>query len=222
MTKVICFVDDDSDELERFESAMKPHNFTCVTGSTYKQCVDKLEARNPIPDLWVLDLFFPTPGTTTSPEKRSEMADKYAELEQRIREFRAYLTSIGQGPQGGMDLLKRCREAKPRVPIFMFTRKGTLEDAIRCYDAGVAAVLKKPMPNDLTGTAARKKALLDKAFADDAEYLAEKFYDAIRSNNLWNKHRGKINFVLGAIFTAIIEMTIMHMPLPFLIGHFTG
>jgi hypothetical protein len=130
--RVVCFIDDDPAETNRFERAMSS-KFTCVTGQSYEQCKDKLRRDRLKPDAWVLDLFFPSPGHTNSQAQLDEMANRYAQLEQRVREFRAYLSSIGQGTEGGLSLLRRCKQDYC-APVIMFTRKGMLEDAIQCLD----------------------------------------------------------------------------------------
>jgi CheY-like chemotaxis protein len=204
--KVICFVDDDPKERARFEEAMaSKEQIICVTESGYPECMAKLTAKGlKHPHLWVLDLYFPEQGVTNTQEERDEMARRYGELEQKVREFRAYLKSIGQGAQGGLDLLKRCRE-NHRAPVVMFTRKGNLEDALTCLDSGAVAVLKKPMPANLSGSSNDQTVQLNQAMAQQAGYLAGKFMDAIRTNTFWYRHRGKVGLVAGGVFTALMR-----------------
>src|ERR1700674_596181 len=76
--RVVCFIDDDPAELRRFEMAMKSEDttsprFTCVTATTYEDCKNKLNRENLAPDLWVLDLFFPSPGVVNSREQLEQM-----------------------------------------------------------------------------------------------------------------------------------------------------
>ena len=209
MNRVICFVDDDVAELERFTKALTPHNFTCITGQTYTECLQNLRTHNFKPDLWILDLYFPSGRPSTEGEKLV-MGERYAQLEEKIREFRAYLATIGQTTEAGMELLKRCLSARRRVPVVMFTRKGMLDDAIRCYETGATAVLKKPMPDKMSGTEAEKRTLLDNALSDEAKILADKFEKFIKENSFWNKHRATTSFFLGVLVTALLESTIVH------------
>ena len=209
---VLCFIDDDEDELHRFENAMQSH-FTCVTATTLDDCGHKLSESGRKPDLWVLDLYFPAPGISTSRAQIEEMGAKYADLEQRLRDFRSYLASIGQGADGGLDLLRKC-PLHARAPVVMFTRKGTLDDAIRCLDAGATAVLKKPMPSALKGSTAEKKAQLDRALVDRTPYLAEQFRHAIRANTFWHKHKGVILFLCGAAVSAAVNRTTAYLLSP--------
>src|SRR5579872_1642659 len=90
---VVCFIDDDAAELGRFDKAMGAR-FTCVTATTYEKCKERLKREKLKPDLWVLDLFFPSAGHSNSAAELEQMADKYAELELRMREFRGFLASI--------------------------------------------------------------------------------------------------------------------------------
>lgn len=196
---VVCFVDDDPAEIQRFDKAMGTR-FTCVTATTYEKCRERLRKERLKPDLWVLDLFFPSGGRSNSRSELEQMADKYAELERRLREFRGFLASIGQSTSGGLSLLKRCLEDY-RVPVVMFTRKGTLDDAIQCLDHGATDVLKKPMPSELDGTHDDKQAQLDEAIIGHADYLEEHFRRAIRANTFWNKHRAIIMLALGALLS---------------------
>ena len=60
---VVCFVDDDPAERGRFEKAMDS-KITLVMATSYEECVEKLGASKIEPDLWVLDSYFPQPGTS--------------------------------------------------------------------------------------------------------------------------------------------------------------
>lgn len=200
---VVCFVDDDEAELRRFEAAMAGR-FRIVTGTGYESCKRQLDAQGLEPGLWVLDLFFPASGQPNTPKELEVMADKYRELEQHVREFRLFLTNIGQGPEGGVELLQKCLRHH-RVPVIMFTRKGTLDDALNCLDKGASAVLKKATPSTLTGDQEEKKRQLDEAMAAQANYLTDKFQEAIDANHWWKKHRGIIGFISGAILSGLIS-----------------
>ncbi len=204
---VICFIDDDQDELQRFKAAMeegeKAH-FICITGEGYEDCKRQLDERKLKPDLWVLDMFFPVGGRVNTSEERVLMNDKYAELQARVQEFRTFLHNIGQSPDGGIELLKTCLK-RDRSPVAMFTRKGTLDDAIRCIDEGAVAVLKKPMPSEWPENSAEKREKLDEAMLQNRPYLSDKFHQMILANRLWNKHKGKIGLVGGAGIAAGIR-----------------
>jgi DNA-binding response OmpR family regulator len=202
-TGVLCFIDDDPEELRRFEEAMKKFEYTCVTATSYSEIQRKLKEQQLSPDLWVLDLYFPSQGSTNSPQQRAEMVERYAELERQTREFRAFLETVHQGASGGIKLLQRCRDDYG-VPVVMFTRKGNLEDAIRCFEAGAAAVLKKAMPPAFEGDVTAKIALLDKAMKDDADHLKNHFVDKIRLGTFWYKYERWIMLLVGALASATI------------------
>jgi CheY-like chemotaxis protein len=202
-TGVLCFIDDDPEELRRFEEAMKKFKYTCVTATSYSEIQRKLKEQKLSPDLWVLDLYFPSQGSTNSPQQRAEMVERYAELEHKTHEFRAYLETVHQGASGGIKQLQRCRRDYG-VPVVMFTRKGNLEDAIQCFEAGAAAVLKKAMPSALEGDAAAKIAQLDKAMMDDADHLKNHFVDNIKLGTFWYRHERLIMLLIGALASATI------------------
>jgi CheY-like chemotaxis protein len=199
-TGVLCFIDDDPEELRRFEEAMKKFEYTCVTATSYSEIQQKLKEQKLSPDLWVLDLYFASQGSTNSPQQRAEMVERYAELEHKTREFRAYLETVHQGASGGIKRLQRCRDDY-HVPVVMFTRKGNLEDAIQCFKAGAAAVLKKAMPPALEGDAAAKIAQLDQAMMDDADHLKNHFVDNIKLGTFWYRHQRWIMLLIGALAT---------------------
>jgi CheY-like chemotaxis protein len=210
--KVLCFIDDDPDEVNRFMKAMASQPFVCVAATTHEGCIKKLKDKKLTPDLWVLDLYYPEQGKTNSQDELNEMADEYAKLEQRSRDFRALLRRIGQGTEGGLNLLQRCRPPQRGLvlpwrnyyaPVVMLTRKGTLDDALTCQDAGAIGVLKKPMPWNLSGTRDERKLLMDDAMVGRAADMAGKFSDAIRRSSFLYKHSGIVSAVGGALFAAV-------------------
>jgi len=206
---VVCFIDDDPNELTRFEEAMREH-FTCVTSTSYEGCLKKLRDKGLRSHLWVLDLYFPVEGNVAStPRERDEMVESYARLDKEVRNFRAYLTGIGQGPEGGLALLEKCKQNN--VPVVMFTRKGMLDDAINCIDGGAKRVLKKPTPSEVGRTPKARKDALDAAMREQAAPIADRLTTVIQSNSFWRKHRGLIGFVDGIILTALLETAIRYL-----------
>jgi CheY-like chemotaxis protein len=107
MSETICFVDDDRAELSRFEKAMSGF-FTCITATTYSECIEKLQKLKLNPDLWVLDLFFPDQGTTNSPcpyrkpktaDRDRESADTRSRWAILFRDFKSATTKKINGRQ---------------------------------------------------------------------------------------------------------------------------
>jgi len=209
----VCFLDDDEHELERFERVFGPL-FHVRVGKDVHECTSALP-HGVKPHLWVLDLYYPQDGEADGSKYREEMNRRFAELEQKRREFKAYLQTVGQGPKGGLQKLKECRE-RDGVPVIMFTRKGTMEDAIASLDSGAAAVLKKPMPESVPATPAEAKQALDEALEQNKPYLAEHFLSAIRKNSHWVKHKAKyyaaMSFLLGYLATKGLEAVWRQLP----------
>ena len=188
--RVVCFVDDDPNELRRFARALDPH-YDVVTGTSYAACQHELARRRLVkPDLWVLDLFFPREeNAPNSPAELTAMNAKYLRLHQATAEFREFLDKIGQGVAGGLALIDKCKRAD--APVVMLTRKGTLEDAIVCLERGADAVLRKPMPvggqHDDDPETIRQA--LDAATLDSAPQLIERLDKAIQAHTHWARNR---------------------------------
>jgi len=108
--RVICFVDDDPNELMRFARAMEPR-FDVIAGTSYAACRQELERRKlATPDLWVLDLYFPNEEHgSNSPAELSATNAKYLRLHQATAEFHEFLDGIGQGVAGGVALIEKCK-----------------------------------------------------------------------------------------------------------------
>ncbi len=201
MKRTICFIDDDVNELTRFKDAMK-RVYKVITGSSYEECSDKLKKHKlKKPDLWVLDLYFPTGSATNTPKHRSEMDQRYHKLVESIRKFRAFLVDIGQGPSGGLENLEKCK--KDRVPVLFLTRKGTLDDAVECIDKGAERVLRKPMAPRGTKAENMSTGVLDKAMSNDAGKLRGYFDDAISKNSHLNRYKYIYVLLIGALFGAL-------------------
>jgi len=178
---VICFIDDDENELTRFAAAMA-NRFDVITATTFPDCQRQLQQRNLAkPDLWVLDLYFPERvDIVNTPDQLNTMNSKYFRLHQAVAEFRAFLQGIGQGVAGGLELIRNCKAAGG--PVVMFTRKGMLDDAILCIDNGASAVLKKPMPSSWPENDEPEavREALDDAMMENSARLIEHFERHIR------------------------------------------
>lgn len=202
---VVLFIDDDQAELDRFNNAFGSE-FECVVGTTASICDADLSERKLKPDLCVLDLYFGSEDHPNSPQEIQDMAIKYAELDRVTRDFTAFLETIGQGSEWGLKLLNECQD-KYKVPVVMLTRKGTLKDAIECFDNGAMAVLKKPMPNEMPEPEGLKEAL-DESMVQSSKNLADRFHRAIDTNSFRNKHRAWLGFTAGLVLTTVVSILI--------------
>lgn len=188
---VVCFIDDDQNELTRFARAIGDR-YDVITGTSLPHCQRRLEERNlSKPDLWVLDLYFPArPDIANTPDELATMNSKYFRLHREIAEFRVFLEGIGQGISGGLALIDQCKVLGG--PVIMLTRKGMLDDAILCLDCGASAVLKKPMParwpDDDDPETIRK--LMDDAMTENSKYLIDRLETAIGEQTDRAKKRG--------------------------------
>jgi len=198
----VCFIDDDPAELRRFEKAFRD-DFNVIVGTTYTDAMEKLkEAGRGSPHLWVLDLYFPDPSHSNTPEELHEMSGKFEAFDRSRRVFLKYLHSIKQGRDGGLKLLDRCRE-NHRVPVVMFTRKGTIDDAIECLSEGAVEVLKKPMPPKLPDDPDERSDALDNALIEARAFLKDRFTARVIENTHWVKNRARylavLTFILGIL-----------------------
>jgi CheY-like chemotaxis protein len=160
--KTVWFIDDSPAEVERFRRHFGTW-FDIVAGTD----LDAVAAEGGHPDLVVLDLYFAASPTRT-PMSESELREMlgrlpdpgslYSESEHGFLEnVWAYLSGVravmdevlagyGQTADAGLALLAQVRERLPGVPVVFYTRKGTLDDAVRCLRAGAADVIRKPQP----------------------------------------------------------------------------
>jgi CheY-like chemotaxis protein len=118
-----------------------------------------------MPDLFVLDLYFPC-GSVNRDEIEALRAEPLS-LENDNAEIRpAYrnhlkagvrlagiLEARKQNADGGLKLAEKVATDYPKVPIVFYSRKATLEDAVRCMAAkNVWWVEKKPTGKDSAET----------------------------------------------------------------------
>ena len=158
----ICFIDDDEKFEIRLFRDVFGEAFDIVAATGYVELKSQLDSRKGwMPDLFVLDLYFPC-----EPANRDEIEALRAEplsLENDNAEIRtAYrnylrakarlagiLEAWNQNANGGLKLAKKVAADYPKVPIVFYSRKATLEDAVRCMAArNVWWVEKKPTGKD--------------------------------------------------------------------------
>jgi CheY-like chemotaxis protein len=154
----VCFIDDDRDfEIPLFESTFGDV-YDVVAGDSYDAAREKMSERGEwCPDLFVLDLYFPSgePDRAAIDELRrsavafegdgAEMRAAYANHLRAESRLKAVLGAWKQGPDGGLEIARRAARDYPRTPIVFYSRKATFEDAVRCLAAdGVWWLEKKP------------------------------------------------------------------------------
>jgi DNA-binding response OmpR family regulator len=125
------------------------------------------------------------------------MNRRFAELTRVRAEFESFLKQLGQGPEGGLAILREVRRRAPHVPVVFLTRKGTLADALRARDAGADAVLHKPQPPGQADASA-----LDRAMADQADALAARFRTIIKQH----AQRSRWRLALAVLLVFVIGL----------------
>jgi CheY-like chemotaxis protein len=147
MSEAVCFVDDDPEEVRRFRRLLA-RRFLVGAGTSLPAALEDLRAQGrERPDVFALDLYFPD-GEPNTENERSELARAWGRFLEAKAELAAVLERLRQSPEGGLALARRVGGEYPGVPVAFFTRKGTLEDAIAALEAGAAAIVKKPDPDE--------------------------------------------------------------------------
>jgi len=162
----ICFIDDD----ERFEIPLFHRAFDeifdIITASDYATLKLKIDSREAWrPDLFVLDLYFPSGPTSqvtiealkTEPlsieNDNAEIRAAYRNYRRASTRFRSILDAWNQNSDGGLKLAEKVAADYPAVPIVFYSRKATLENVIRCLAANnVCWVERKPTGKDSAET----------------------------------------------------------------------
>jgi CheY-like chemotaxis protein len=162
----ICFVDDD----EKFEIPLFcdvfGEAFDIIAASDYAALKSQIDSReNWKPDLFVLDLYFPSgPANREAIEAlRAEplfVENDNAEIRSAYRNYLRAKTRLAgvldawkQNANGGLILAEKVVADYPDVPIVFYSRKATLEDVVRCMAArNVWSVERKPTGKDSADT----------------------------------------------------------------------
>jgi len=154
----VCFIDDDGDfEIPLFERVFEDVYDVIAEGS-YAAAKSRIAERSEwSPDLFVLDLYFPSglpeqeavdalrQSMITFEDDRGEMRTAYANCARAESRFKAVLDAWKQGPDGGLEIARQVIADYPNVPIVFYSRKATFEDAVRCMaTGGVWGLEKKP------------------------------------------------------------------------------
>ena len=162
----ICFVDDDEEfEIPLFCDVFG-EAFDIIAASNYAELKSLIDSReNWKPDLFVLDLYFPSgPANREAVEAlRAEplfVENDNAEIRTAYRNYlraKARLAGVldawKQNANGGLLLAEKVVADYPDVPIVFYSRKATLEDVVRCMAArNVWSVERKPTGKDSADT----------------------------------------------------------------------
>ena len=158
----ICFIDDDAAfEIPLFEQVFGDR-YDIVSETSFEAAVKAMEKRGAWkPELFVLDLYFPTghpdqdeiKALTGKPlvfeDDHAQLRASYTNYVRAESRLIAVLSAWRQGAQGGLALAQRVIADFPGVPILFYSRKANFEDAVRCMALpGVHGVQKKPTGND--------------------------------------------------------------------------
>jgi CheY-like chemotaxis protein len=162
----ICFIDDDEEfEIPLFCDVFG-EAFDIIAASDYAELKSLIDSReNWKPDLFVLDLYFPSgPANREAIEAlRAEplfVENDNAEIRTAYRNYLRAKTRLAgvldawkQDVNGGLILAEKVVVDYPDVPIVFYSRKATLEDVVRCMTArNVWSVEKKPTGKDSADT----------------------------------------------------------------------
>ena len=158
----VCFIDDDG----RFEVPLFKDVFgdvyDVIAEDSYEGAKNGIGARREwTPDLFVLDLYFPSgpaderaieelsESTFAVEDDRGQMRAAYGNYLRAKERLDAVLEAWRQGPDGGLEIARRVVVDFPGVPIVFYSRKARFEDAVRCMASdGVWGLRKKPTGSD--------------------------------------------------------------------------
>lgn len=184
---VLCFIDDDPEELRRFRENLK-NDLVVATGTSISEAVGDLKAKGfEKPDLFLLDLYYPE-GPTSSPRELEDLAAARLEFLKAQARFLSVLASLRQSSRGGFRLAKDVWK-QYRTGFAFFTRKGTLEDAIEGIDAGAVRIIKKPDPSESELQANPLSAAYDLAIETNRHHAIRDVEDAVKLSTWWWKHK---------------------------------
>lgn len=199
---VVCFVDDDPEEIRRFRQAFGSQ-FQVACGTSLKaamQEVRSLKAKRP--DLFLLDMYFPEHGLPSESELKT-LHSARADFLKAQSIFHGVLRELGQTHRGGLSLAQDVRSISKRSALAFFSRKATLEDVLDVYDKlGIVPILKKPDPREPNPIDLQHA--YDEALAGSAGGLADHMMRAIRAATLWGRYRDIIiGFCVGVIASMV-------------------
>jgi CheY-like chemotaxis protein len=171
----VCFIDDDGEfEIPLFRDVFADV-FDIVSVTSYAELKSQVISRRDWqPDLFVLDLYFPsgsqdqdaTEALKTNPltveNDNAQIRPAYRNYLKARDRLQRVLAAHKQGPAGGLELANKVAADYPEVPIVFYSRKATIGDVIRCLAAENAwAVERKPTGKDQAQTIELTKSAKD-------------------------------------------------------------
>lgn len=162
----ICFIDDDEEfEIPLFCDVFG-EAFDIIAASDFAKLKSQIDSReNWKPDLFVLDLYFPSgpadkeaiKGLRAEPlsviNDNAEIRTAYTNYLRAQNRLAGVLDAWKQNPNGGLKLAEKVAVDYPDVPIVFYSRKATFEDLVRCMVAkNVWSVERKPTGIDSDDT----------------------------------------------------------------------
>ncbi|NQT03025.1 MAG: hypothetical protein HQ580_13435 [Planctomycetes bacterium] len=194
----ICFIDDD----EKFEIPLFcdvfGEDFDIVAATDYDELKSQIDSRKGwTPDLFVLDLYFPSGPANkeaikalraeplSAKDDNAEIRTAYINYLKAKERLARVLDAWNQNAYGGFKLAEKVSADYPEVPIVFYSRKATLEEAIRCMASrNVWWVEKKPTGRNTNETieltksakqriARRFKAVISKVDSEKVKRLKE-------------------------------------------------
>ncbi|MGA9365727.1 MAG: hypothetical protein WBW16_15305 [Bacteroidota bacterium] len=205
MKPAICFIDNEKDEIDRFCRYLDKW-FVIGAGTSVKQAMDELKNRHvEKPNAFIFDLYF-SDGATSVKDPDIFLSSARAKFVAAETELYEALSKLRQTADGGFACARTVAHMKK--PIIFFTRKGTIDNAIRAYETeNAATVIKKPdPPAGKVINASHKKLmeLYDAEFEKRAHEIAEKIERAIDRSKWFHKYKSElIGAGFGAIITAV-------------------
>jgi CheY-like chemotaxis protein len=190
----VCFIDDDKEfEIPLFRDVFADV-FDIVSATSYAELKSQVTSqRDWQPDLFVLDLYFPSglPDQDLIEALRTKPLDAENDNAQIRSAYRNYLKASDrlqrvldahkQGPVGGLELAKKVASDYPEVPIVFYSRKATIEDVICCLAVeNVWAVERKPTGKDQAQTVKLTKSAKDRLVSRFERAISKPGADTIK------------------------------------------
>lgn len=177
----LAFIDDDDKEVSLFRDLYKGRfAVSAASDPRVEIAITRLkeELKGAVPNLFVLDLYFPIGKTFRSgftdlqPSDLAKVRNPLHDLKKTVRKLgsdfarsagngtellrsahsvvrraeqlmKAWCDELGQGPAGGLELLKQLKNDYPKVPKVFYSAKARLEDAKDALAAGALDVIAK-------------------------------------------------------------------------------